>query len=78
MDTRLVFKTLFFILFIGILAIRLFFGLKIRQAGQDSWSVEKDVVRRKGGWSIVLRPLSFLVLLALVAGYAILPGEPAW
>jgi protein-S-isoprenylcysteine O-methyltransferase Ste14 len=77
-NTSLIFKTLFFILFVGILAIRLFFGLKVRRAGQDSWSVEKDAVRREGGWSIVLRPLSFLVLLALVAGYAILPGESAW
>jgi protein-S-isoprenylcysteine O-methyltransferase Ste14 len=40
--------------------------------------VEKDAVQREGGWSIVLRPLSLLVLLALVAGYAAIPGEPAW
>jgi hypothetical protein len=36
MDASLILKTLFFILFVGILAIRLFFGLKVRRAGQNS------------------------------------------
>ena len=72
------FRIIFFGLFFLLISIRLFFGWKVRQKGQSSWSVDKEAVKREGTWSILLRPLTFLALLALVGLYAALPGEPAW
>jgi protein-S-isoprenylcysteine O-methyltransferase Ste14 len=73
-----VFKILFFLFFLALLAIRAFFSLRVRKAGQSSWSAGKDAVKREGVLSILLRPLMFLALLALVGLYAAVPGEPAW
>jgi protein-S-isoprenylcysteine O-methyltransferase Ste14 len=78
MDTGQLFKIIFFTMFFAILAIRLFFGLRVRQAGESSWAVEKEAVNREGVCSLLLRPLTFLMMLALVVLYAVIPGEPAW
>jgi protein-S-isoprenylcysteine O-methyltransferase Ste14 len=78
MQSDQLFKIIFFALFIVLLAIRAFFGWKVRQKGQSSWSVDKEAVRREGTWSLLLRPLMFLAILVLVSLYAAVPGEPAW
>ncbi|MBN2085739.1 MAG: isoprenylcysteine carboxylmethyltransferase family protein [Anaerolineales bacterium] len=78
MGSAQVLKIIFFAQFIALLAIRVFFGWMVRRAGQSSWSVEKEAVKREGAWSILLRPLGFLALLALVGLYAFIPGEPDW
>jgi protein-S-isoprenylcysteine O-methyltransferase Ste14 len=78
MSTYQILKTIFFALFLALLAIRAFFGWKVRRAGQSSWSVEKEAVKREGRWSILLRMLAFLTLIVLVGLYVVVPGEPDW
>jgi len=78
MSTELVFRAIFLVLFIVLLVIRGLFGWKVRQAGHSSWSVDKDAVEREGKWSIILRPIAFLCMLALVVLYATNPEESSW
>jgi protein-S-isoprenylcysteine O-methyltransferase Ste14 len=78
MTTDQIFRTIFFAQFLAILAVRIYFGWRVRKVGQSSWSVENEAVQREGRWSVLLRPLAFLALLALVGLYAALPGEPEW
>jgi len=73
-----VFKTIFFVLFVALLVIRGFFGWKVRQAGHSSWSVSQDAVEREGKWSLLLRPILFICMLALVVQYAVSPDESNW
>ena len=78
MNTTIFFKVFFFGLFFALLAIRVFFGWRVRKAGYNSWSVDRKLVEREGTWSIVLRLAAALCLLALVVLYAISPEGPSW
>jgi len=78
MNTGQFFKIIFFALFIILLAIRIFFGWRVRKAGQNSWSVNKELVAREGTWSIALRLAAAQSLLALVVLFAIAPEDPNW
>ena len=78
MGTEPVFKAIFLVLFIALLTIRGLFGWRVRQAGHSSWSANKDAVRREGRWSLLLRPVAFLCMLAVVALYATSPLESSW
>ncbi|MBN1535748.1 MAG: isoprenylcysteine carboxylmethyltransferase family protein [Anaerolineales bacterium] len=73
-----IFKTIFFILFIGLLCIRLFYGVKVRKTGKSSWKLDQSAVAREGKWSIILRPILFLCMLALVAFYAVADSPSSW
>jgi len=52
--------------------------LKQRSIGQSSWSVDEDAVKREGRWSLLLRPIAFLFMLALIALYLIEPLGSEW
>jgi len=52
--------------------------MKQRSVGQSSWSVNEDAVKREGRWSLLLRPLAFLFMLALLALYFIEPAGSEW
>jgi protein-S-isoprenylcysteine O-methyltransferase Ste14 len=78
MSMGLVFKIIFIALFVALLVIRGLFGWKVRQAGLSSWSADEDAVEREGKWSILLRPLVFLCMLAFVVLYVVSPGESSW
>jgi protein-S-isoprenylcysteine O-methyltransferase Ste14 len=69
------FRSIFFVLFMAVLVVRVYFGWKIRRANGSSWSVQQDAVKREGWWSIVLRFVLFLCLMAVVTVYAI---NPPW
>jgi protein-S-isoprenylcysteine O-methyltransferase Ste14 len=89
MGTELAFKVIFIVLFVTLLVIRGFFGWNVRQAGHSSWSVDKDAVEREGKWSLLLRPIVFLCMLASIILYLVspegssclvvtLPGQLRW
>jgi protein-S-isoprenylcysteine O-methyltransferase Ste14 len=69
------FKVGFFALFLAVMATRAYYGWKIRRAGRSSWAVEEEAVQREGRWSVLLRLILFLYMLAVVALYAL---NPAW
>jgi protein-S-isoprenylcysteine O-methyltransferase Ste14 len=72
------FKLLFLILLILVFVVRAYFGMKQRSVGQRSWSVDEDAIKREGRWSLLLRPISFLFMLALIALYLIEPLGSEW
>lgn len=78
MNENNTFKLLFLILFVLVLIVRMYFSVKQRSVGQSSWSVDKDAVKREGRWSLLLRPLAFLFMLALAALYFIEPSGSEW
>ena len=75
MNNETLFRVIFFTTFIAVLAIRLYFGWKLRQRDQSSWFVEKEAVEREGLWSIVLRLILFLCMMGTFILYAI---NPTW
>lgn len=75
MNNEMLFRTIFFTTFVAVLAIRLYFGWKIRQRDESSWFVEKEAVEREGVVSIVLRLILFLWMMATFILYAI---NPTW
>lgn len=78
MNSDNIFKTIFFVLFVILLFIRLFYGLMVRKEGHSSWSLDKEAVKREGKLSILMRPLIFLVMLVVVVLYAISPAASFW
>ncbi len=73
-----VLKIIFFVLFAALLAIRGYFGWKARKAGHCSWFADEDAVDREGWLSLMLRPITFLGMLALIVFYALDNGESSW
>ncbi len=78
MNENNTFKLLFLVLFILVLIVRVYFSMKQRSVGQSSWSVDEDAVKREGRWSLLLRPIAFLFMLALFALYFIEPLGSEW
>lgn len=78
MNDNLVFKMLFLVLFIAVLAIRVIFSIRQRRMGQSSWAVSEEAVSREGRWSLLLRPLFFLFMLGLIVLYFFEPYGSAW
>ena len=75
MNSETLFRAIFFTTFIAVLAIRLYFGWKIRQRDESSWFVEKEAVEREGMASIVLRLILFLWMMGTFILYVI---NPTW
>lgn len=72
------FKLLFTVLFVLVLIVRAYFGIKQRQIGQSSWSVNEDAVSREGRWSLLSRPVGFLLMLGLIVLYYVEPSGLEW
>ncbi len=73
-----IFKAFFFALFLSLLAIRGYFGWKARQAGHCSWFAGEEAAEREGWLSLILRPITFLGMLALIVCYALDGEESSW
>ena len=78
MNENNTFKLLFLVLFILVLIVRAYFSIKQRQIGQSSWSVNEDAVSREGRWSLLLRPVGFLIMIGLIVLYFIEPSGLEW
>jgi len=74
-DTEQTFRSLFFALFVAVMAVRAYYGWKIRRTEGSNWAVEDKAVEREGRWSILLRFVLFFYMLAAVILYAI---NPVW
>ncbi len=78
MNENTTFKLLFLVLFILVLIVRAYFGIKQRRRGQSSYSVSEEAVAREGRWSLLLRPVGFLFMLGLIVLYFIEPSGSEW
>ena len=64
MDDETLFRITFFVIFIAVLAVRGYFGWKLRRGGESSWKVEAEGVQREGIWSVLMRFGLFVYMLA--------------
>jgi protein-S-isoprenylcysteine O-methyltransferase Ste14 len=70
MNTETLFRTLFWILLGGVLAMRMYFSLQVRQAGERLMP-DRAAVEREGRVAFAVRFIAFFVLLAVLALYAL-------
>jgi protein-S-isoprenylcysteine O-methyltransferase Ste14 len=75
MNIETYFRSIFFTLFVAVLAVRAYFGWKIRRTDRSSWFVQKKAVEREGWWSILLRFILFLYMMGVAVVYAV---NPTW
>ncbi len=75
MTSEITFRSIFFVLFIAVFVVRVYFGWKVRRTDSSSWFVQKKAVEREGLWSIVLRFILFLYMIAVAIVYA---ANPPW
>ncbi len=75
MNIETYFRSIFFILFIAVLVVRAYFGWKIRRTDRSSWFVQKEAIEREGWWSILLRFILFVYMIAVAVAYA---ANPVW
>jgi protein-S-isoprenylcysteine O-methyltransferase Ste14 len=75
MESEPIFRAIFFVLLIAVIAIRMYYGWRIGRTGESGWSVQAEAVEREGRWSILLRIVLALVSVAAIILYAI---NPAW
>jgi protein-S-isoprenylcysteine O-methyltransferase Ste14 len=68
-------RIIFFGLFLAVLVIRGYYGWKLRKVGQRSGAVTQEAIEREGMWSIALRFILFLYMLAVAIVLAI---NPPW
>jgi protein-S-isoprenylcysteine O-methyltransferase Ste14 len=78
MNENNIFKLCFLALLILVFIVRGYFGFKQRHVGQSSWSVDDEAVEREGRWSLILRPVVFLFMLALIILYIVEPSRSEW
>ena len=74
-QTNTAFRIIFFALFFSVLVIRGYYGWKLRKAGQRSGAVTQEAVEREGMWSIALRFILFLYMVAVAIVFA---SNPPW
>lgn len=70
METETLFHTLFWILFGGILMMRVYFSLQVRRAGERLLP-DRAAIRREGRVAFAVRFLLFFILLAFLVLYAL-------
>ncbi len=73
METEQTFRIAFFVLLGGLILMRVYFALRLRQAG-ERFMPDQQAIEREGRGMFIARVVAFFVLLALLALYAI--GSP--
>jgi protein-S-isoprenylcysteine O-methyltransferase Ste14 len=74
MTTELIFRVAFWVLFGGVFAMRIYFALQVRRAGERVMP-DREAVEREGRGMFAARVVMFFLLLAWLALYAI---NPTW
>ncbi len=74
MDTEPTFRAAFWILFAGVLVMRVYFVLQVRRAGERVMP-DQQAIEHEGRWMYAARVVAFVVLLAWLVLYGI---APAW
>jgi protein-S-isoprenylcysteine O-methyltransferase Ste14 len=73
-ESESIFRAIFFVLLVAVIAIRIYYGWRIGRTGESGWSVKAEAVEREGRWSILLRIVLALFSVAAIILYAVNPG----
>ena len=71
MTTEAAFRLAFLILLLALLAMRLFFMIRVRRAGERLMPGKEAVQREGGRWILILRVVIFLLLMAFLVMYIV-------
>ncbi len=75
MNSEFIFRVIFFTMFVLLLVVRVYYGLKARRTGKGGWAVKAEAIEREG-WGIMLLRLTALpCVLAAIVLYAV---NPPW
>ena len=74
MDAESTFRIAFWVLFGGVMVMRVYFSLQVRRAGERVMP-DHQAIEREGRWMFVSRVLMFFLLVAWLVLYAI---NPPW
>jgi len=72
MTSESIFRAAFWILFAGVLAMRIYFALQVRRAGERVMP-DREAVEREGRGTFAVRLVMFLIFLSWLILYAINP-----
>lgn len=75
MNSELVFRVIFFTVFVLLMAVRIYYGRKVRRTGKSAWVASEEAVEREGWWIMLLRIVALPCMLATVVFYAV---NPPW
>ncbi len=78
MHSELVFRVVFFTLFICLFSIRGYYAVRVRRAGGNPFLGGRKALEREGRWSMVLRPVLFFSMIAVLILYGINPEWMGW
>lgn len=70
MHPSIIFRLVFFILLVGMLAVRIFFNLRLRQQG-ESFMPDQQAIQHEGVGLFAVRFVGFFILIAALVLYAI-------
>jgi protein-S-isoprenylcysteine O-methyltransferase Ste14 len=73
-DTDLIFRIAFWVLFGGMMAMQVYFASRVRQAGERV-KADREAIEREGWWYAVVRAIGSLALIGFLVLYAI---SPSW
>jgi protein-S-isoprenylcysteine O-methyltransferase Ste14 len=74
MNTELIFRIAFWILFGGLMVMQVYFASRVHRAGERV-KADHDAIEREGWWYAVVRAIGSLSLIAFLVLYAI---NPTW
>ena len=74
MSAESIFRAAFWVLFAGVLVMRIYFALRVRRAGERVMP-DREAVEREGRGMFAVRVVMFFLLLGWLVLYAI---YPAW
>jgi protein-S-isoprenylcysteine O-methyltransferase Ste14 len=74
MNTESIFRTVFWVLFGGLMVMQVYFASRVRQAGERV-KADRQAIEREGWWYAVVRAIGSLSLIAFLVLYGI---NPPW
>ena len=74
MSTEPIFRTAFWVLFGGLIAMQVYFASRVRQAGERV-KADRQAIEREGWWHAVVRAIGSLSLIAFLVLYGV---NPPW
>jgi protein-S-isoprenylcysteine O-methyltransferase Ste14 len=75
LNSEFIFRVIFFAVFVLLLVVRVYYGLKARRAGQGGWAVQEEAIEREGWGIILLRLVAIPCILAALVLYVV---NPPW
>ncbi len=78
MNIETIFRIIFFIVFVCMSFIRIYYRQKVHQAGESSYAINKEAIKREGRLFLILRLVLGFFMIAIFILYAINSKWMGW